>query len=101
MPRYRIGNEQTTTFVADALRVPGDEIDYAGWPGSTLIPIDSVAKRIKARYDEARARGRKLPPVPDLAEFADPPTPEEDAAEPAARPPKPRKPKPPQKPPEE
>lgn len=72
MPRYKIGNAAPTTFVVDALHVPGDEVEYAGWPGSTLIPTDAVGERIKKFYDEARARGRKLPKVPDPAQFAEP-----------------------------
>jgi hypothetical protein len=61
MARYKLTN---TTCIGGALCAAGAEVDYAGWPGSTLDPLDDEAREIKAYYDEAREAGRNLPKAP-------------------------------------
>lgn len=80
MPRYTIVG--SPTYIGSVMRQIGEVVEYPGWPGSTLDPVkeDSVAVRIKAAFVEARAKGKKLPRTPDLAQFADPaPKPEKPA----------------------
>lgn len=82
MPRYKI--VEIPTYLSGTLRHPGDVVEFDGWPGSTLEPVedDPVAVRVKAHYSDARSRGKKLPLTPDFAQFADPP---EAPAKPAAK----------------
>lgn len=61
MARYKLTD---TTCIGGSLQSAGVEVDYAGWPGSTLEPLDDEAREIKAYYDEARAAGRNLPSTP-------------------------------------
>lgn len=61
MARYKITD---TTCIGGSLQTSGAEVDYAGWPGSTLDPLDDEAREIKARYDEAREAGSNLPKSP-------------------------------------
>lgn len=67
MPRYSVVNSKT--FIRQ-LHDVGEEVEYAGWPGSSLEPLDDVARRIKEFYEGARKRGKLLPPAPDVAQFA-------------------------------
>lgn len=67
MPRYEVN---APTFVGNTMRGVGDIVEYAGWPGTTLDPADDVAKRVK-EYFAAHRRDRKLPRMPDLAQFAE------------------------------
>lgn len=69
MPRYTVVN--AATFVGSHMHDIGATVEYAGWPGSTLAPLDDVAKRVQ-EYFKAHRRDRKLPRMPDLAMFADP-----------------------------
>ncbi len=77
MPRYQL---TVRTFINGSLGEPGDIVEYAGWPGSTLEPQDAVATAVKAEYDNLRKRGRNIPKAPDLAKFQ---AKAEKAAEPA------------------
>lgn len=61
MARYRLTD---TTYIGGSLQAAGAEVDYAGWPGSTLDPLDDEARDIKALYGEAREAGRNLPKTP-------------------------------------
>lgn len=61
MARYKLND---TTSIGGALQTAGAEVDYAGWPGSTLEPVDDEAREVKAHYDAARADGRNLPKTP-------------------------------------
>jgi len=72
MPRYTVIN--SPTYIGSTMRLPGEVVDYPGWPGSSLEPAkgDTVAQRVKDFYVEARAKGKRIPRVPDLAQFADP-----------------------------
>ncbi len=63
MPRYQL---TARTYINSSLGEPGDIVEYDGWPGSSLEPLDDIAKATKAFYDEARKRGRTLPKQPDL-----------------------------------
>jgi hypothetical protein len=63
MPRYQLTGR---TYINDSLREPGEIVEYGGWPGSSLEPLDDTATAIKAFYIDARKRGRALPKVPDL-----------------------------------
>lgn len=80
MPSYRVVDQPT--FVEGTLRQPGEVIDFAGWPGSTLEPEkdDAVARKVKD-YFAAHKRDRKLPRQPNLADFA-----EKAPAKPEAKP---------------
>lgn len=73
MPRYRVVNSPTwlKSGLHHDLHQVGEEVDYQGWPGSSLEPLDDVATRLKAHY-AAHRRDRKLPRMPDLAQFAEP-----------------------------
>jgi hypothetical protein len=55
MARYKLTD---TTCIGGSLQSAGAEVDYAGWPGSTLEPLDDEAREVKAYYDEAREAGR-------------------------------------------
>ena len=73
MPRYRVIN--SPTYLKSGGHHPdlhqvGAEVEYAGWPGSSLEPLDDTAKRVKDYFD-AHRRNRKLPRMPDLAQFAE------------------------------
>lgn len=63
MARYKL-TDTTGIGLGGALLPAGAEVDYAGWPGSTLEPLDDEASEIKAYYDEAREAGRSLPKAP-------------------------------------
>lgn len=63
MPRYKL---TARTYINGSLGEPGGIVDYGGWPGSTLEPVDATATAIKAFYDIARAKGRAIPKVPNL-----------------------------------
>jgi hypothetical protein len=78
MPRYRVVNSPTwlKSGLHPDLHQVGEEVDYEGWPGSSLEPLDDVAKRVKEHY-AANRRNRKLPRMPDLAQFAEPAAEEE------------------------
>lgn len=69
MPRYRVVNSPTA--LNGDLHPVGSEVDYAGWPGSSLEPLDDAAVRLKT-YFAAHRRDRKLARMPDLAQFAEP-----------------------------
>lgn len=75
MPRYKIVN--APTYIANHMREPGEVVSYDGWPGSTLEPVDgdTVARRVKDFYVDARKKNKKLAPAPVLDGFADPPPP--------------------------
>lgn len=73
MPRYRVVNSPTwlKSGLHFDLHQVGEEVEYLGWPGSSLEPADDVATRVKTFY-AAHRRDRKLPRMPDLAQFAEP-----------------------------
>lgn len=61
MARFKLTD---TTQIGGSLQTAGAEVDYAGWPGSTLEPLDDEAREIKTYYDEAREAGRNLQKSP-------------------------------------
>lgn len=61
MARFKLTD---TTCIGGSLCTAGAEVDYAGWPGSTLEPLDDEAREVKAYYDETREAGRNLPKTP-------------------------------------
>jgi len=67
MPRYKVVD--APTYIDNNMRQPGEEVEYSGWPGSTLEPIDDEARRVKEYY--GRHRGPRLSRRPDLSQFAE------------------------------
>ena len=65
MPRYRVVD--MPTFIDNTMRQPGEEVEYAGWPGSTLEPVDEVSQQIKTYYD--KHKGLRIKRKPDLTKF--------------------------------
>ena len=68
MPTYKVVD--APTFIEGNMRQPGEKVEFAGWPGSTLEPVCDVAKRVKEFYGRFRA-SKRLPRMPDLASFAE------------------------------
>jgi hypothetical protein len=67
MPRYRV---EALSWIAGRSVQRGEEIEYAGIPGSKLTPLDDAAKAAKAAAGPGRANstGRpSLAPQPTLA----------------------------------
>ena len=67
MPRYKVCDQPT--YIDNSMRQPGEIVEYAGWPGSTLEPADEMARKIKAYH--AQFKGPRLSRVPDMAQFAE------------------------------
>lgn len=61
MARYKLTE---VTCIGASLCDAGSEVDYAGWPGSTLDPVDDEARETKEFYDEARRTRRDVPNTP-------------------------------------
>jgi hypothetical protein len=60
MARYKLTD---ATFI-NSVHTAGAEVEYAGWPGSTMVPIDDEARETKEYYDETRKSRREVPNTP-------------------------------------
>lgn len=69
MPRYRVVD--MPTFLDNTMRQPGEIVEFSGWPGSTLVPEDDVARRIKTYFDKCKNLKTFPRKGPDMAKFAD------------------------------
>jgi hypothetical protein len=49
MPRYRVLEK---SFIIDRIVEAGEEVEYGGWPGHNLEPLDAAAREKKREYDE-------------------------------------------------
>jgi hypothetical protein len=49
MPRYRVLEK---SFIIDRIVEAGEEVEYDGWPGHNLEPLDAAAREKKREYDE-------------------------------------------------
>lgn len=68
MPRYKVVH--SPTFVTGSMVPPGEVVEFAGWPGSTLEPADEVARRIKEYFGKHRG-SKTLPRSPVLSDFVE------------------------------
>lgn len=68
MPRYRVLEQ---SFIGDRLWQPEEEIEYEGFPGGNLLPLDAAARKaakaaeaLAAAQDEAaEPEGEEASPV--------------------------------------
>lgn len=65
-------------YIDDELIPAGRQIEYPGWPGTKLKPLDKEAEKNAARWEELKAKKKADP------KFALPRSPKEDVEAPKA-----------------
>lgn len=58
MPKYEVVKD---AYIDDTYYTPGAKIEYDGWPGSNLKPLDAAAEKNAARWAELKELRKKDP----------------------------------------